>query len=54
MQKEEENESFSHRDPQKFSDPRDEDKSRASCHIANSTELSGHDHASTMMSRVKH
>ncbi len=54
VQKEEENESFSHRDAHKFSDPRDEDKSRTSRHMANSTELPGHDHASTMMSKVKH
>ncbi len=54
VQKEEENESFSHRDAHKFSDPRDEDKSRTSHHMANSIELPGHDHASTMMSKVKH
>ncbi len=54
VQKEEENESFSDRDAHKFSDPKDEDKSRTSRHMANSTELPGHDHASTMMSKVKH
>ncbi len=54
VQTEEENESFSHRDAHKFSDTRDEYKSRTSRHIVNSTELPGHDHASTMMSKVKH
>ncbi len=54
VQKEEENESFSHRDAHKFSNTRDEEKSRTSCHMLNSTELPGHDHASTMMSTVKH
>ncbi len=54
VQKEEENKSFSHRDAHKFSNPRDKDKSRTSHNMANSTELPGHDHASTMMSKVKH
>ncbi len=54
VQTEEENKSFSHRDVYKFSDPRDEDKSRTSRHMANSSELPSHDHASTMMSKVKH
>ncbi len=54
VQKEEENKNFSHQDAHKFSDPKDEDKSRTSCHMANITEFPGHDHASTMMSKVKH
>ncbi len=52
MQKGEENESFSHPDAPKFSDPGDEEKT--SHHMPNSNELSGHDDASIMISKVKH
>ncbi len=54
VQKEEDDESFSHRYAHKYSNPRDEDKFGTSRHFANSTELPGHDHATTMMSKVKH
>ncbi len=46
VQKEEENESFSNNDAQKFS-------RQTGHHMANSTELPGHDHASTIMLKTK-
>ncbi len=54
VQKEEENKSFSHQNAHKYSNPKDEDKFRTGHQMANSTELPGHVHASTMMSKVKH
>ncbi len=47
MQKEEENESYSHHEAHKFHNP-------TSHHMANSTELPGHHNLYTMMSNVKH
>ncbi len=47
VQKEEENKSFSHQEAQKFHNP-------TGHHMANSTELPGHDNIHTMMSKVKH
>ncbi len=46
VQKEGENKSFSHQDANKFS-------RQTNHHIANSTELLGHDHVSTMMLKGK-
>ncbi len=53
VQKEEENKSFSHQNAHKYSNPKDEDNFRTGRQMVNSTELPGHDHASTMMSKVK-
>ncbi len=47
MQKDEENESFSHHEVHMFHNP-------TGRHTANSTELLGHDNVHTMMSKVKH
>ncbi len=51
---EEEYDSFSHQNGQNHSNPRNEDNFRTGRHMANSTELPGHDHAPTMMSKVRH
>ncbi len=48
---EEEYNSFSHRYGQ---NPRNEDNFRTGHHMANSTELPGHDHAASVMSKVRH
>ncbi len=52
----EEYKSFSNRNGQNHSNPRKEDNSRTGRHMANSTELPGHDLAATMtmMTKVKH
>ncbi len=47
VQKEEENESFSHHEAHKFHNP-------TGRHMVNSTELPGHDNVHTMMLKVKH
>ncbi len=54
LQKDEEDESFSHRYVHKYLNAKDEDKFRTSHHMVNSTKSPGHDHASTVMSKVKH
>ncbi len=47
MQKEEENESFSHKEAHKLHNP-------TVHHMANNTGLPGHDNVHTIMSKVKH
>ncbi len=51
---EEEYDSFSDRNGQNHSNPRNEDNFRTGRHVAHSTELTGHDHALAMMSKVRH
>ncbi len=54
MFREEENNGYPFRYTQKFSMPIEEEKALTGHQLANSTELPSHDHASTMMSKVKH
>ncbi len=51
---EEEYNSFSQQNGQNHSNPRNGDNFTTSCHMTNGTELPDHDHAATMMWKLKH